>query len=129
MRADAKTNARSGSALGRKKVWVVFFCVGNMVKTHFQPNNTADTGGLKSINFRGRGREVDFTFGFDRGFLLVAALRNILDAKIAQNLVEVRGVDEHVLYGEGLHGALSGCFPSAQVKSVIGAAFVTQSRR
>lgn len=77
---------------------------------------------------------MDFTFGFERGFLLVAAVRNILDAKIAQNLVEVRGVGEHVLYGEGLHGALSaralaGFFPSAQVKSVIGAALVTQARR
>lgn len=86
--------------------------------------NTADSGGVKSISFRGKGGEVGFTFGFRRGFLLVAAVRNVLDAEIAENLVEVRGVDEHVVYGEGLHGALAGFFPSAQVKSVIGAAFV-----
>lgn len=111
-----------------------FFLRWKYGKDAFSAKKNADARGLKSITFRGKGGKVDFTFGFDCGFLLVAAVRNILDAKIAQNLVEVRGVGEHVLYGEGLHGALSvralaGFFPSAQVKSVIGAALVTQARR
>lgn len=82
MRTDAKTNAFGSRANHR-------------------------SGRLHNINFRRKRGEVDFTFGFDRGSVLSAAVRNVPDAEIAQNLVQVRGVDEHVLNGEGLHGALS----------------------
>lgn len=83
--------------------------------------------------FRRKRGEVDSTFGFVRGPVLSAALRNVLEAKIAQNLVEVGGVDEHVLNGEALHGAR--CVPTLAarlqppVESGLGAAaFDAQTR-
>lgn len=131
MRADAKTNARSGLSL--KSGGEVVFLKQN-TKTNKQINKKPHRPGrLHSINFRRKAGEVDFTFGFERGSVLSAAVRNVPDAKIAQNLVQVRGVDEHVLNGEGLHGALSvptlASLLQPPVKSVTGAAFVTQTWR
>lgn len=116
----------TGRLLAERKLFV--FTIrwrGRIFKQKHRPRR------LHSIPFRWEKREVDFTFGFDRGPVLSAAVRNVLDAKIAQNLVQVRGVDEHVLNGEGLHGALSvptlASLLQPPVKSVIGAAFVTQT--
>lgn len=135
-RAGAKAKAPSGSAFCRKKVVCDSNPVVNMrfFKIQKQKQNKTQCGRVNSNIFRRRRGEVASTFGFVRGPVLSAALRNVLEAKIAQNLVEVGGVDEHVLNGEALHGARSVPTLAARlqppVESGLGAAaFDAQTRR